>query len=215
MEGRTVLLIRHGTVDLPAIGTGIPRVYGPHQPLNEHGIHQTIRLTQQLIGLGIRADLIYTSQFERAQQTANLLHELFPHHPPVIPDTRFNGVEAPQWENRPETELGETGGDMFADNPALPALRGETLKHCYNRVISEYKQVLESHKNGTIAIVTHGEIIDMIMHYHKVGDRGTPGMEHTIDKGEAIILSLTNEGTRIEQRVVTPEGPVVYRERLQ
>jgi len=206
MEGRTVLLVRHGTVDSMAVGTGIPRVYGPHEPLNDHGVHQGIRLAENLIQQGVQPDLIYSSQYERAYQTANILHEKFANHAPVIPDTGFNGAHTPQWDHRPETELAEAGGNYFSDNPMLPEVHGETLPHAYTRVITEYKRVLESHKTGTIAIVTHGEIISMILHYLKVGDLGAPGMDPSIEKAEAMILSYNKEGKLTESHIVTPEG---------
>lgn len=206
MEGKTVLLIRHGSVDLPAVGTGVPRIYGPLEPLNTHGIHQSIRLAENLSDQGIHPDLIFSSQFERAYETANLLHEKFSDHPPVIPDTQFNGTHTPQWNHRPITELGHVNNDIFADNPFVPELHGETLPHTYERVVSEYKRLLESHKTGTIAIVTHDEIIGILLHYFKVGDHGTPGVEHAIDKGEAIVLMYDKENRLINQRIVTPEG---------
>ncbi len=213
MEGRTVLLIRHGSVDSLAVGHGVPCIYGPHEPLSTHGMHQSIRLAENLANQGIHPDLIFSSQYERAYQTANLLHEKFPGHPPVIPDAQFNGARTPQWDHRPATELGLVKGNFFADNPMTPDIHGETLAHAYERVISEYKRVLESHKSGSIAIVTHDEVIGMILHYLKTGDQGTPGVESSIEKGEALILSVNTEGKVIDSQVVTPEGVAHHKEK--
>lgn len=213
MEPRTVLLVRHGAVDLPAVGTGVPRMYGPNQPLSDHGIQQGLRLGHRLASEDLRPDIIYTSPFRRAYQTAQLLHDTLPQHPVVIPSVHLSGAHTPQWDHRPETELGHMGGNLFADNPFQPEIHGETLPQTYTRVISEYKRLVESHKTGTIAIVTHGEIIGMIMHYLKFGDQGTPGLESTIDKGEAFALYLNSEGKLIETRLILPEGPLIHREK--
>ena len=201
-----MLLIRHGSVDTLAVGNGVPCIYGPHEPLDTHGVHQSIRLAEQLSQQGIRPDLIVSSQYERAYQTANLIHEKFANHPPVIPDSFFNGAHTPQWDHRPETELARVDNNFFAGNPAIPDVHGETLPHVYNRVIAEYKRLLESHKTGTIAIVTHEEIIGIILHHIKHGDRVAPGIEHSIEKGEAMVLTYDKNNTLLDQHIVTSEG---------
>lgn len=213
MEGRTVLLIRHGSVDLPAVGTGIPRIYGPHEPLNTHGIHQSVRLAEHLNDHEMHPDIMYSSQYERAYQTANIIHEKLLCHPPVIPDAHFNGAYSPQWDHRPATELGLVNNNFFADNPMTPDIHGETLAHAYNRVISEYIRVIESHKSGSVGIVTHDEVIGMILHYLKTGDRTTAGIEPSIEKGEALILSISPEGKVIGTENVTPEGVAHHKEK--
>ncbi len=214
MEGRTVLLIRHGAVDLPAVGTGIPRNYGPHEPLSDRGIHQGILLAEQMKHQGIQPQLIISSLYTRAYQTADLLHKALPDHPPVIPDEKFNGARTPQWDHRPQSELGSVGGNYFADNPYLPDVHGETLPSAYTRVISEYKRILDSHKTETIAIVTHGEIIGMIMHYLTVGEYGAPGVDQTVDKGEALVLRVSSEGKLLDTRhIISAEGSIPHVER--
>lgn len=215
MEGRKVLLIRHGTVDKLAVGTGVPRIYGPHEPLDEHGIHQGKRLAENLIHQGIMPDRIYTSQFERAHQTANILQETFPNHPQVIIDTEFNGAHTPQWNHRPETELALVGGNLFADNTLVPDIHGETLPHTYERATNEYKRLLHLHTNENIAIVTHGEIIGMIMHYLSSGEFGQPGIDRSIEKGEALVLTYNKEGNLIEFCAVSNEGNAHTQERMR
>jgi broad specificity phosphatase PhoE len=215
MEGRKILLIRHGTVDKQAVGIGVPRIYGPNEPLDEHGIHQGKRLAENLISQGITPDRIYTSQFERAHQTANILQETFPNHPQIIVDAQLNGAHTPQWDHRPETELALAGGNLFADNALVPDLHGETLPHTYERAISEYKRLLQLHKNETVALVTHGEIIGMIMHYLSTGEFGQPGIDRSIEKGEALVLTYNTEGQLIEYCTVSNEGYPRTLERLR
>lgn len=210
---RTVLLIRHGAVDMPAVGTGIPRVYGPHEPLSDRGFAQGQQLAENLTRQGYTPDYIFTSQFERAHQTAQILRDTFPTHPPILIDHEFNGAGTPQWNNRPLTELGTVGNNLFADNPLTPEIHGESLPHAYNRVITEYKRVLESHKTGTIAIVTHGEVIGMIVHHLQNGEFCHPGIDRSIDKGEALVLRYGTEGKLIDEHVVYSEGTKHSKER--
>lgn len=205
MGNRTVLLVRHGTVDMRE-GFGVPTIYGPQEPLNDHGIRQSIRLAQRLSDMGIHPDVIYTSAYKRAHETARCLHDTLPHHPSVITDEQINGSRSPQWNYRPESELALANNNIFADNPCVPEVHGETLPQAYSRVTNEFKRLLKAHQEGTIAIVTHGEIIGMIKHYLAVGDRGTPGVDAAIENSEALFLRISPEGTLLETRIITPEG---------
>jgi len=205
MEGQTILLIRHGDVDLPVIHN-VPVIYDPNTPLSDRGIHQGIQLAKRLNNINIQPDIIHTSTYKRAYQTAKTLHDTFPNHPPVVPNDQISGTRAPQWDNRPATELGLVDNDFFADNPCLPEIHGETLPQTYARTIAAYKRLLNTRPKGVIAMVTHGEIIGMIAHYLSVGDLGSPGVGKQIEKGEALLLRVSPEGTLIETRIISPEG---------
>lgn len=214
MGRKTLVLIRHGTVD-PLFGSGIPTLYGPDEPLNDHGKKESTRLARHLAENGILPTKIYTSSFERARETAALVSETLPNHPPVIRDDHFNGTRTPQWDHRPATEFGHMGNDLFADNPALPELHGETLGQVYDRVTCGASQLKQVNGDETIAVVSHGEILGMITHYLTHGEHAKPATDPQLEKGEALVLRLSPEGRIIDTRFFTPEGPILSKERMR
>lgn len=198
----SLLLIRHGAVDSP-IGPEGPLIYGPKQPLNTQGQHQIIRLGQNLKDSGIVPDVIYTSPFIRAVQSAELLRETLPNHPPIIIREALRGSYSPQWNLRPESEAkGIT--DLFADNPKLPEIHGETLSDAYARILREFQTLHASHPDQTIALVTHYEIIGLLRHYLKTRD-SNPSVDSAIEKGEGLLYRVSPEGDILEERKISPE----------
>ncbi len=206
----SLLLIRHGAVDSP-IGPEGPLIYGPEQPLNIQGQHQILRLGQNLKNDAIVPDVIYTSPFTRAVQSAELLRETLPNNPPIIIREALSGSYAPQWSMRPESEA-EGIQNLFADNPKLPEVHGESMKDAYTRVIREFQTLKASHPDQTIALVTHFEIIGLLHHYIKTRD-SNPSMEDAIEKGEGLLYQLSPEGNILKERKISPEQTHEHPER--
>ena len=207
----SLLLIRHGAVDSP-IGPEGPLIYGPEQPLNIQGQHQIIRLGQNLKDSGVVPDVIYTSPFIRAIQSAELLRETFSNNPPVIIREALRGSYTPQWSLRPESEA-EGIHDLFADNPNLPEVHGESMKDAYTRIIREFQTLKASHPDQTIALVTHFEIIGLLRHYMKTRVSSNPSMEDVIEKGEGLLYQFSPEGNILEERKISPEQHYAHPER--
>jgi len=204
MEKRVMLLIRHGEVD-PLEGFNVPTVYGPDEPLTDHGFRQSVLLARRLKEEGIAPDLIYSSPFIRAKQTASVIHDTLELHPPVYVDPRLRGADTPQWDHRPASELALVNNNIFADNPMLPDIHGETMSHAYERVTQAYEDLLRKNPEKIIAVVTHGENIGMLMHRITTGKESSAGMGTTVGKGEAYLLHLTPEGSLIESRRISGE----------
>ena len=214
MGNTTVLLIRHGDVDSP-VDAFIPTLYGPREPLNDHGKRQISHIAAQFNKQKLIPERIYTSSFERASQAARILSETLVNHPMVIAAEGISGAHTPQWDHRPLTELDRVGDNLFADNPALPDVHGETLPQAYERVTRAYTNILESNRGKTVAIVTHNEIAGMIMHHITHDGKELPGIGRGVGKGEALVLTVSPEGRLLEMRIFTPEGPILSKERAR
>lgn len=210
---KSVLLIRHGAVDSP-IGPNGPLIYGPNQPLNTEGKHQLIRLGETLQLEKMFPEAIYTSPYSRAKESANVLHDILPSHPPVLIREGLRGASTPQWDNRPEKELVAAAGNLLADNPNMPGVKGETLQNAYWRVVTEFKRLLAESDGHPMVIVTHGEIIGMLRHYFKMGENAAPGIEASpLQKGEAMLCLLDAEGKLLEERLISGEGQTIHPEK--
>ncbi len=199
-----MLLIRHGQVDSPMGPTG-PRMYGSKQPLNKIGEQQMKKLGESLEAQGVAPTLIYTSPFPRAVQSAQILSKDLPNHPLVIIRENLRGGSSPQWDGRPISELANVKEDIFSTNPYQPDIQGETLPEAYARVTQEYQKLLDSNLESTVAIVTHGEIVSIIRHYEKTGDKNKIGLDQPIGKAEALLIQRNNEGTILKQQLITSE----------
>ncbi len=198
----SVLIIRHGQVDSP-IGPNGPLMYGSEQPLNTQGEKQIKKLGEVLNIHHVTPTVIYTSPFPRAIKSAQLLHDELSNHPEVIVRENLKGGFSPQWEGRSISELENVKEDIFSKNPYQPDVQGETLQEAYTRVTEEYQHILETNPNA--AIVTHGEIVGIIKHFEKTGDKNKAGLDQPIGKAEALLIQRNAEGKIIHQQLLSPE----------
>lgn len=208
----TLLLVRHGDVKRTQSEAGEQLIYGPNEPLSDLGTYQIQSLGKKFSEIS-PPSIIYTSPTLRAAQSAQLLKDSLANHPAIISKENFRAPHTPQWHDQPVREFVSAGGDIFAKNPNLPDMQGETLTDAYNRAIKEFTRIQQVHPNETVAIVTHGEIIGMIQHYVRVGDKGQPGQDNSIDKGEALVFHLTPEGKVLESQVISPKLTYSHLER--
>ncbi len=200
----SMLLIRHGQVDSPMGSTG-PLMYGSQQPLNKIGEQQMTKLGESFNAQGLTPQIIYTSPFPRAVQSAQILSNELPNHPRVIIRDNLRGGFSPQWDGRLVSELANVKEDIFSKNPYQPDIHGETLQEAYARVTQEYQQLLDTNPESTIAMVTHGEIVSIIRHYEKTDDKNKAGLDQPIGKAEALLIQRNNEGTILKQQLITSE----------
>jgi probable phosphoglycerate mutase len=126
-----IWLARHGETDANAEG----RVQGSlDPPLNERGREQARELADRAQALGIRA--LYTSQLQRARETAVIVGERLGLEPRV--DARFAESFRGEWEGRLIAEIKDEDPDGWAGSLAVePAFRfpgGESLEEHGARV---------------------------------------------------------------------------------
>lgn len=128
----TLYLMRHGIAAEPQRGSS-----DAERPLTDEGVRKTTRVAQGLHALGVAVDLILTSPFRRAAETAHLvadvLHPRLPvtSYPPLAagatPQAVLNGLDLPPRVTRlmlvgHQPDLGELASYLLTGSASLAPL---------------------------------------------------------------------------------------------
>jgi len=162
-----LVLVRHGeskvTVDHVVGG---PRSCTGLSPL---GRQQAERLRDRWANAPeFTPDVLIASQYERAQETAEIITPAFGGLPVVRDDGFGEHDPGPECDGLPFTELlarypdiasGWDSGDPFATT--FPG--GETIAAFQYRVGAAVRRLVEGHAGRTIVIVCHGGVIEAIL----------------------------------------------------
>lgn len=149
-----LLLIRHALNDW--VGK---RVAGwtPGISLNEEGRKQAARLAEWLYAVPLEA--IYASPLERALETAQPIaksHDLELQIRDTLGETRYGELDGKSLEEVMKSDLWE----QFRAYPSRTRFPGaETIYEVQVRVVGELENLLQTHRNGNIAVVTHADPI--------------------------------------------------------
>jgi broad specificity phosphatase PhoE len=155
MLSMKLIIIRHGETEENAAGI----IQGQsHGTLSKEGIKQA-----QLVGERLKSekiDFIYTSDLERALNTAKEIHK---HHPevPLIKRKEIREIHYGNLQDKQKDEINyyfhkENDPDYFKKNNV------ESLESAYGRVNKFLEEIKEKHKEETVVIVSHGDIIKVI-----------------------------------------------------
>lgn len=154
----TVLLIRHGQTDWNIAGRWQGHI---DIPLNETGVHQSKLLAKRLATWPIEA--IYTSDLKRAIQTADQIGIELGIRP--IKDRAFRERNGGSFQGLTGQELKNNYGEEWRrvrqDGWAPP--NGESNKEVSTRMVSAFQKVVQSHLGSTIAIVSHGGALKLLI----------------------------------------------------
>lgn len=147
-----IILIRHGEVtwNKQACYTGWTDL-----ALTENGVEQAKLVAERLRSEQLEA--VYCSDLQRARVTAEVIAE--PHGLSPIQDPDLRELNYGEWEGVAEEDLPVQYPDIYAAwsaNPAdTPAPAGESFSQLLERVSRAASRIMESHPNGTVAIVAH------------------------------------------------------------
>ena len=154
-----LLFIRHGETDW----NRQQRFQGQIDvPLNANGLAQAQRLAKRLADE--RYDAFFTSDLQRARQTAQPLAEGWGLQPLDLPGLReqsfgiWEGLDVPTIKAN-HAELWPRWVEHRGDF-ALPG--GENLLQFQARVLATVDVLVREHRGRRIAIVTHGGVLDML-----------------------------------------------------
>lgn len=131
-------------------------------PLNEVGLAQAARLGARMAAEP--ADLLVSSDLQRARQTAQPLAEAWRQAPTLERGLReqhfgaLEGLDVPTIKAR-HAELWLQWLEHRADF-ALPG--GESLRQFHARVLDAVRVLAERHPGRTLVVVTHGGVLDML-----------------------------------------------------
>jgi probable phosphoglycerate mutase len=168
-----VVIARHG--QSVAVEDGDP-VYSHHPVgLTPRGHSQARRLASSLEPA--RLDAVYTSDLNRARETAKPVAEAQGLAPVVVPELReislgdFEGmtlaqVHAEHAEFVPWLEVSFNGSfpsDEFHHPADLVFPGGESVAMVYERTIESFLRIVRAHLGGTIAVIGHGWVLQPIL----------------------------------------------------
>ena len=146
-------LVRHGQTDW-----NLARRYQGQMdiPLNEEGIRQARELSVLLADDIF--DFIYSSDLQRARQTAEILRE--GRKIPLITDRRLREIAFGEWEGAYFPDMLRDFPERFAvsqKDPAIPlAPGGESVIEVSRRTIAFADEICLRYPEGKILVVTHG-----------------------------------------------------------
>lgn len=162
-----ILFIRHGETDW----NRIKRIQGHIDiPLATTGIAQARRLALRLASeakLGARLDAIYSSDLQRAQQTAQPIGEVLGQPLQLRENLRERSYGAFQGHDSDEISL--RFPDEYAQwqtrDPGFAPPEGESQRVFYHRIVHAIEPLVAAHPGGRIACVTHGGVLDCVRRF--------------------------------------------------
>ncbi|MBN2256230.1 MAG: alpha-ribazole phosphatase [Anaerolineaceae bacterium] len=146
-------LVRHGQTDWNLEG----RYQGQSDvPLNENGRIQAQLLARQLQDKQFEA--IFTSDLQRAKETAEILAAIF--HLPVNSDPRLREIHQGEWEGQQVDDIKSRYANLWNERMEDPAnVRppgGETVAEVARRVHAALNDIATHHANDPVMVVSHG-----------------------------------------------------------
>ena len=155
-----IFLIRHGETEWNKTN----RLQGNSDVnLSAEGIEQAKLLAEHAPFHAI--DAIYSSDLSRALTTAKILAAKF--HMPVIEERGLRETNFGDWEGRYISELIEEFpndfGNFFTKPDKIKPPNGETFLESQARVMNALDEIIAEHENQSIAVVSHGAAIRLII----------------------------------------------------
>lgn len=144
------------------LGVGISG-WLPGVALNDAGRDEVSALAQDLIGTAVHA--LYTSPLERTRRTAGILAHSLGLEPIVCPELgelRFGiwtGKSFEQLRTDPQWQRFNT----FRSGTRIPG--GESMLDTQLRAVNIMSTLRDRHRDQTIALVTHGDVIKAALTY--------------------------------------------------
>jgi probable phosphoglycerate mutase len=192
----TLLVIRHGETAWNAEH----RIQGRLDvPLSTTGIWQTGRLAQRLAGETI--DAVYASDLARAWMTGAPLADA--HGLAMIPEPRLRERAFGIFEGRTLDEIAAEHPDQLAAWRArdvrwrMPG--GESGTEFIARVLDAVQEITAAHRGRTVALVTHGGVLDVVYRHARALAWDAPRDHQMLNAG---INRLQAEAPPLRLRVV-------------
>lgn len=211
----TVYLIRHGEVEYKRDLFGRRLIYAHNVHLSIEGERQMRRLSQKLKQDSGRFDLIYTSPYTRARESAAIIAEQY-NFPSIKFKDGLKDVWAPGWVGTPIEELCAIGGDIYSQ-PSR-SLDQESLEQLVKRITTTFNRILQESQGKTIGIVGHGDPIRVLI-YRLQNPEGTLSKmselvkSDYLNKGQAWRLLFDEKTRLIEKDLIIPDELMVKGER--
>jgi broad specificity phosphatase PhoE len=183
----TFYLIRHGETDWNLHG----RWQGHTDiPLNNAGRLQAQRLAARLRADRVRFDAIYSSDLQRAWETAGVVGAALDLAPLPLPALREINVGC--WSGLTSTEVLAHDGETYArykSGEDVARGGGERFLDLYTRVVATIEQLADRQPGHTLALVTHGGPVRALL-MHAARDKDDLDVRHVHIGNTSITLLI-------------------------
>lgn len=155
-------LIRHGETEWNSRGIyqGLTDI-----PLSEEGEKQALCLGKRFENTSIKLDAVYSSPLQRAIKTAESIANA--KGLSVVPEQHFKEINFGEWEGHNVKQLTEKYGKSYTDfyeRPFSHTFPGEgSFTLVKERSVEGFYQLLEKHKGQSVAIVSHGGVLRVLI----------------------------------------------------
>lgn len=160
---RELILVRHGETDWNRDA----RLQGwTDIPLNEAGRSQARRLAERLAGR--RWDAIYTSDLQRARETAAIVADgagVRPVASAAWREIKFGELEGIAGEEK-ERRFVKALKTATEAEPLVPD--AESYREFRGRIVADYERMTAAHPDGSVLLVSHGGTIRALI-CHVIG----------------------------------------------
>lgn len=156
-----LFLVRHG---LTAHTNERLSGWLPGISLNDEGRKQAERLAERL--KPVHLDAVYASPLERTMETAKPLassKKLRIRVREGIGEVRYGDWEGKKLRSLAKTKLWRT---VMASPSRARFPNGETIAETQARAVAAIEQIREKHPQGSVAVVTHADVIRVLVAYY-------------------------------------------------
>ena len=150
-----IYFVRHGE----SVGNKAERFRGRCDfELNPNGLRQAEALRQELTA--VRFEAVYSSPLQRALKTARIMVDS---RVPVIETAGFTNIALGAWENQPKAYISQKYPELWQiwlTWPEKLVFEGlETLPAVQKRAYQALQELLDRHRDGIIAVVSHRAVL--------------------------------------------------------
>ena len=162
----TLYLVRHGTT---AWNQELRYQGWTDNPLDEIGERQGALLTNYFKDIEI--DLGVTSPLQRASKTLEYCLASQKKKVPVLVDPCVAEMDLGSVDGLTKEEVKERYPEFYRayiqcdDRGHADAPNGETMLHCYNRIVSGLTAIAKEHPGETIVVASHGSVLQTFLNY--------------------------------------------------
>lgn len=201
-----VYVIRHAEVVYSYNEKQERLMYRPEVHISNEGKEQITKFAQQLKNCGIVFDKIETSPLTRAIESARIVSDIVGLQKPSINEA-FSDSYIPGWFDVPLSEqqkLMDRGEDIYL-NPRSDDQ--EKYDDIANRMFMGFKDLVKRNKGKTIAIISHGDPIRLLLYRLKCPEGEIPNMsilskQGYLKRGEAFHIVVDDEDNILKSELV-------------
>lgn len=182
-------------------------MYYPETPISQSGKDQIREFARRLKEKGIKFDSIETSPLTRAVESARILTDIL-EIPSLVKNSAFTDSHVPGWLGIPLSEqqkLMDQGEDIYM-NPR--SADQEPYEHIAQRMVEGFNDLVRRNDGKTVAIVSHGDPIRLLMYRLEHPEGEIPNMsilskEGYLKRGEGYRVIVDQEGRVHETELIS------------